>query len=120
MVRELTKEEVQKMFLDYIWHLVNEYNNLPTQDVKYKLYQLAHSIILIIDGCNDKFPSFILAPDPQSNDINDFLVVNKKNYFPENTSANVKCDISGDLHHNFCWNKYQEQEKLLYAERNKK
>jgi hypothetical protein len=97
--REYTEDEVRKLFLDHVKSLV-EYVEKQPMDSKEKLNRLAFCILSTIDGSSMDFPAFILAPYPSEGD-KQFYIDNDKNYYPENNSPNVNCDIAGNLHELF-------------------
>lgn len=98
MSKEFTEEEVREKFLRKVNRLVTYWLNENSQpDVKEKLEGLAFSILSMIDGSQLDLPGFILAPLPAEED-KDYCIENGEDYFPQNHSSNVKCDIAGGLH----------------------
>lgn len=100
MSKELTKEEVQYEFITYIKELVNYWDSVETKSSKEKLNGLAFSILTALDGESANLPAFIVAPEPHKDDKT-FREKQGKNYYPENQSDSVKCNISGNLHSSF-------------------
>jgi len=100
MTREYTTEEIKYMFIKDIINAINHWaeiqpitEKLTTRD---RLYRLAFSILVVLDGEDMSWPAFILAPNPCKED-KQFKIDHKKNYFP-NCNLKIKGDIAGDLH----------------------
>jgi hypothetical protein len=101
MSKEYTQEEVEKKFIRKIHQLVEYWaNGTSTTDAKEKLEGLAFSILATIDGSDVDLPAFILAPLPAEED-KEYCIKNGDNYFPQNHTAEISCDISGGLHEMF-------------------
>lgn len=98
MSKEFTEEEVREKFLRKVNTLVDYwYKESRTPGVKEKLEGLAFSILSTIDGSSIDLPSFILAPLPAEED-KEYCIENGEDYFPQNHTSNVNCDIAGGLH----------------------
>ena len=86
-----TEKEIRKEFLDHLHFLVDYWQDekvAPT--MKDKLNGLVFSILSTIDGCDEKLPGYILAPNVKDLDE-----------YPDNSCYTVLCDISGILHEEF-------------------
>jgi len=99
MSKEKTVEEVRTEFLEHIRELVNYWDRIEKDTTKEKLEGLAFSILVTLDGCSS-LPSFIVAPLTDK-DNKQFNIEEDEDYYPENHEANIKCDISGELHELF-------------------
>ena len=99
--RELTKEEVQKRFLDTMWSYVGywEHESRATT-IHDKLTGLLHSILVVLDG-GSGLPAFKVVPIPHPDD-KEYCRQIGENWYPKN------CDIAGGLH------------DIMYCYRNKK
>lgn len=95
---EYTTEEVRDLFLEQIASLVDHWiNEDRAPKLKDKMNGLVHSILVIFDGKSSDMPAFIVAPMPHKND-KDYNINKGNEWFPENISSEVHCDIAGVLH----------------------
>lgn len=62
MIREKTKDEIQKEFIKHIKILINYWDEETTLTSKAKLNGLAFSILAMLDGTCDSICGFIVAP----------------------------------------------------------
>ena len=95
--REYTTEEVRKKVINHIWMMIDYWEHdsrAPT--TRRKLSGLAHSICAMLDGCSGGIPAFVVAPIPHPSD-KEFHKDEGENWFPENDTSNIKCDI-GPIH----------------------
>lgn len=100
MAREMTREEVQDAFLQYVHTCVREWEtSTRTQDVRRKLEGLAFSILVALDG-ESVLPGFIVAPMPCKED-REYHIAHGEDWYPDNKVSAVVCDIAGDLHDRF-------------------
>lgn len=93
----LDVDEMRKLFLDHLHHLVaywagEEGSNVPpTQGATERLDGLAFSILSALDGCSLAVPGYALVPLSDPEDM-EFHRQNDENWYPEGT------DIGGALH----------------------
>jgi hypothetical protein len=93
--RPLTRDEVQKHFLEYIEVLVDYWERAEgPRSTRDRLEGLAFSILVMLDG-ESALPKFSVCSDPHPND-KEFHRSQGENWFPEEG-----CDIAGDLHERF-------------------
>lgn len=101
--REYTREEIQELFLERVWILVNYWSKID-KPKEYCLSGLAFSLLSEIDGENDgTLPGFLLIPNPGMED-KDYFVQREENYFPYifgDETIDDLIDIGGNLHEKF-------------------
>jgi len=106
MSRQYTEEEVLNRVLDHIWHLIGYWNSEgysnveKTRSTRERMEGLAFSILAMLDGSCMDIPKFIVAPDPHPAD-KEYHQDNDENWFPDNSEANIECDLGGGLHELF-------------------
>lgn len=88
--RAYTVDETQEMFIDYIKHLV-EYWNENNGTKRECLEGLAFSILTMLDGEAGALPGFKVMPYPHEDD-KEYYILKGENYF------NPNIDIAGILH----------------------
>lgn len=98
--REYTEEEVREKFLNLVWSYVRYWEKQPDLTCRERLEGLAFGMLVILDGESASMPSFIVAPLPHPDD-KAFHKDNGDNWYPENHTTQVTCDISGCLHELF-------------------
>lgn len=88
-------DEVKDEFLsnvkNIVWYWKNEKHSFADA-----VEGVAFSILVAIDG-HGGLPKFILAPDPHPDD-RQYHIDNFEDFYPENYSSDIQCDISGELH----------------------
>lgn len=105
--KQYTEQETREKFLKHVWDILEYWQTLPEHTERERMSGAAFSILAMIDGCNIGVPKFILAPDPHPND-KAYLKNEGENYFAENHTAEIACDIAGSLHELF--HKYQPED----------
>jgi len=100
--REYTMEEVREIFLNHVNNMVHFWNDQDEGNQLDRLNGLAFSILVALDGGSSGCPGFIVAPHPHPDDKEYCEKKTGENWYPQNNSAQVKCDISGCLHETFC------------------
>jgi len=99
MSHELNMEQVRDEFLQNLRNLCEFWSDqVHDRTEKEKLYGLAHSILVMIDGNSLCSPPFILAPDYSEEDKK-FCIEEGYDYYSVNRDSNVKCNIAGELHY---------------------
>jgi hypothetical protein len=102
-LRELTRDEVRKRFLDQMWMLVEYWEYNPSESTRDKLEGLLHSILVVLDGEGGYLPSFKMIPSPHPDD-KEYMKQIEENWYPDN------CDIGGGLH-DAMYNNYNNHKK---------
>ena len=97
---EKTNKDVTNDFLDHIDAHFEEATKGFSKEQKERVDTMVFSILTMIDG-EGPLPGFILAPDPHPEDKEYHQKIGQA-YYPENHNLNVNCDISGDLHGQWC------------------
>ena len=100
MSKEKTIREVRGEFISHIKHLTKYWNEVKNKDCKEKLDGLAFSILAMLDGSSADICGFVVAPCPHEDD-KQYNIDNGNDYYPENDSAMINCDIAGSLHDEF-------------------
>lgn len=96
--RQMTNEEVREAFLDQVRMMIGYWEHEDrVPSVHDKLWGLAHSILVILDGGSGNLPGFIVAPNPHPSD-RPFNESKGENWWPENHEEDIQCDIGGSLH----------------------
>lgn len=91
--REYTAEEVRKMFLEYICHMIAYWNSEGNSNVaknsssRERLEGLVHSILVMIDGGTGGLPAFDIIPSSHP-DAKEFHISQGENWFPDNVVIN--------------------------------
>jgi len=98
-MREYSKDEVQKQYLELIWSYIDYWHNLPNKTCREKMEGLAFGIMVILDG-ESALPGCIVVPCPHPDDRK-YHEDQDENWFPENHELSVNCDIAGSLHERF-------------------
>lgn len=99
--RELTEDEVQRVFLDHVRAMCRYWvQESRATTVKEKVEGVAFSILVALDGGNIGLPGFIVVPSPHPDD-KEYRRSRGENWYPENDPGAVKCDIGGSLHEHF-------------------
>lgn len=97
--RELSRDEVQKKFLDYVRNCIDWWEHeTRVTSIHDKLEGLAFSIMVALDG-ESTLPGFIVAPRPHQED-KAYNISNEENWYPENHHLDelIRADIGGNLH----------------------
>jgi hypothetical protein len=98
--RELTREEVQDLFLRQIAAYIDFWlDEARAPTMRDKMQGLVFSILVILDG-GSPLPGFLVAPSPHESD-RAYAIENGKNWFPPDAQE-VSCDIAGNLHEIWC------------------
>jgi hypothetical protein len=111
--REHTREEIEKMFYEHVWHLIAYWNSEGGSNVeadrssRERLEGVVFSIFTMLDGCGMPLPRFIVAPNPHSED-RDYHIGEGENYFPEQL-FDSEVDLGGTLHELFYNHKPKEE-----------
>lgn len=92
--RELTKDEVEEMFLAHVARLAKDWESSDRKTVAEKLSGLAFSILVLLDGEACDLPGFTVSPRSSKGDKK-FYASHGENWFPK------RCDIGGGLHERF-------------------
>jgi hypothetical protein len=96
--RQMTNDEVRDKLLKQVQALVIYWARDSRERTIYgKLDGLAFSILSLLDGSNVDLPGFIVAPIPHASD-KAFHKDQGENWYPENSAADIKCDLGGSLH----------------------
>jgi len=100
-MHELTEAEVRERLLRHVWAIVDHWDKeTRVTGTRAKLEGLAFSILAALDGSALDLPAFIVAPDPHPDD-REYHQQHEEDWFPENHTVEVKCDLSGSLHELF-------------------
>ena len=100
-MHELTEAEVRERLLRKIWAIIDYWDKeTRVSTTREKLEGLAFSILSTLDGSDITLPAFIVAPDPHPDD-REYRQQHGDDWFPENHTADIKCDLSGSLHELF-------------------
>jgi hypothetical protein len=99
--RQLTTEEVRDRFLAHVRSMVAYWERVEVRPLttRERLDGLAFSILAALDGASE-MPGFIVAPCPHPSD-RAFHESEGDNWYPENRSGVVECDIAGSLHERY-------------------
>lgn len=98
--QEKTTGQVQREFIEYLWNMIDYWENNPDRKTtKEKMSGLVFTILAALYGC-DALPGFIVAPCPHEND-KEYFIEQGENYYPYNDTSIVKGDIAGNLHEVF-------------------
>lgn len=116
MSREITTEEIREQFIRHLHHLVDYWANLPEDcregrdPASWRIDGVVFSVLSALDGCTMGFPGFIVAPIPHV-DAKEYNISEGNDYYPENSSIDVKGDIGGALHEYFSMSNQEEKNK---------
>jgi hypothetical protein len=108
---ELTSEEIQNNFLEYVRSTIKYWADTPlTRDIgvsetEQRIAGAAFSILCAIDGCAADLPGFVLAPRPHQDD-KAYNQENGDNWYPR-LKADITSDISGNLHERLQYEKWR-------------
>ena len=95
--KELSNKEAMILFVNEVKSIVDKVKKKKIPESN-KIDEFAFSILLLIDGKGEiDFPAWILAP-LQSEEDRKFFKEKGKDYFPDNESSDIKCNIAGYLH----------------------
>ena len=96
--RQTTEDEVRRAFLGQCRSAIHYWETLSGEHTLHdRLSGVAFSVLCILDGVSGGLPGFIVAPCPHPDD-RAFRENEGEDWWPENDSAAVNCDISGGLH----------------------
>jgi len=101
MSKQLTPQEMRERFLDQVRSDINYWANLPDKTPEERCSGVAHSILVLLDGCSMNFPSCLVVPLPHESD-KEFHIEENTDYFPDiiNIKDVMDNDIGGGLHDN--------------------
>lgn len=98
---ELSVNETRRLFLQHIWKLIESSDRTQTSlSPRENLERLAFNILTALDGEAVGLPAWILAPLPHPDD-REYHLNHDQNWYAENSSDTVKCNIAGELHELF-------------------
>lgn len=103
--RELTEEEMRKRFLNQVQGIVDFWLRDSRQEtVREKLEGVAFSILTILDGESGDLPGFHVTPSTTKEDQEFWKSIGEDWWAstPKEILNNLKVDLAGSLHDEYC------------------
>lgn len=98
----MTVDEIRDEFIAAIQQYIDYWEKEPSvKTPRERLEGLAHSILVLLDGCSSDLPGFAIVPDAAPGDREYYQEIGE-NYYPCSEDPDwLKFDIGGGLHELF-------------------